>query len=187
MTTSDKTIIQVDLEEQSTGEVSFGLGFSSTEGGLVDAGITERNFLGRARTFEQSLRLQRTQNFDFGFTEPYFLDKDLSAGIDFFQDGTDNSDESSFTSKRLGVGVRFGYEINEQWSQTLRYLVRRDEIADVSNDAAAFIRAQDGESITSLIGQDLVLDMRNSKLSPTDGFLIRASADIAGLVKLEIF
>ena len=180
--TSDKTIIQVDLEEQSTGEINFGLGFSSTEGGLVDAGITERNFLGRGQDVRAKFTLsQRTQNFDFGFTEPYFLDKNLSAGIDLFKTARDNSDESSFTSKRLGAGVRFGYEINEQWSQTLRYLVRRDEIADVSNDAAAFIRAQDGESITSLIGQDIVLDMRNSKFSPTDGFLIRASTDIAGL------
>ena len=95
-TTSDKTIIQVDLEEQSTGEISFGLGFSSTEGGLVDAGITERNFLGRGQDVRAKFTLsQRTQNFDFGFTEPYFLDKNLSAGIDLFKTERDNSDESN--------------------------------------------------------------------------------------------
>jgi len=179
---SDKTVIQVELEEQSTGEISFGLGFSSTEGGLVDAGITERNFLGKGQDVRAKFTLsQRTQNFDLGFTEPYFLDKNLSAGVDLFKLERDNSDESSFTSKRLGVGFRLGYEINEQWSQTLRYLVRRDEITDVSSDAAAFIRQQDGDTITSLVGQDLVLDMRNSKLSPTDGFLVRGTTDIAGI------
>ncbi len=96
---ADKTVIQVDLEEQSTGELSLGIGFSTTEGGLLNAGITERNFLGRGQDLRADFTLsQRTQNFDVGFTEPYFLDKDVSAGIDLFRTERDNTDESSFTS-----------------------------------------------------------------------------------------
>ncbi len=177
-----KTVIDVKLEEQSTGEINLGLGFSSTEGGLVNAGITERNFLGKGQDVRAKFTLsQRTQNFDLGFTEPYFLDKDISAGVDLFNSERDNTDESSFTSKRLGLGLRLGYEINEQWSQTLRYLIRQDEITEVSSDGSVFIRQQDGDTVTSLIGQDIVLDTRNSKFSPTDGFIVRGATDIAGL------
>ena len=179
---NSKTVIDVKVEEQSTGEINLGLGFSSTEGGLVNAGITERNFLGKGQDVRAKFTLsQRTQNFDLGFTEPYFLNKDLSAGIDLFKSESDNTDESSFTSNRLGIGLRLGYEINEQWSQSLRYLVRRDQITEVASDGSVFIRQQDGDTVTSLVGQDIVLDTRNSKFSPTDGFVARASTDIAGL------
>lgn len=179
---SDKTVIQVDLEEQSTGELSLGFGFSTTEGGLIDAGITERNFLGRGQDLRANFTIsQRSQNFDVGFTEPYFLDKDLSAGIDLFRTERDNSDESSFTSKRVGFGLRLGYEINEDWNQGLRYLFRRDEITDIDSDASRFIAEQEGKATTSSIGQDLTLDLRNSKQSPTDGFLVKLSTDLAGI------
>ena len=178
----DKTIIQVDVEEQSTGEVNLGLGFSTSEGGLLDAGITERNFLGRGQHIRAKFTLsQRSQNFDVSFTEPYFLDKDVSAGVDLFKQERDNSDESSFTSKRIGVGFRLGYEINEEWRQHLRYLVRSDEIVEVDDDASFFIRQQEGKSTTSMIGQDLTLDLRNSQIDPTSGYLARISTDIAGL------
>jgi len=179
---ADKTVIQVDLEEQSTGELSLGIGFSTTEGGLLNAGITERNFLGRGQDLRADFTLsQRTQNFDVGFTEPYFLDKDVSAGIDLFRTERDNSDESSFTSKRFGFGLRLGYEINEEWSQGLRYLLRRDEIDDVDSDASLFIRQQEGKATTSLVGQDLILDLRNNKQAPTDGFLMKLTTDFSGL------
>ncbi|MFL2542384.1 MAG: outer membrane protein assembly factor BamA [Candidatus Latescibacterota bacterium] len=179
---NSKSVIDVKLEEQSTGEINLGLGFSTTDGGLVSAGITERNFLGKGQNVRAKFSLsQRTQNFDLGFTEPYFLNKDLSAGIDLFKSEKDNTDESSFTSKRLGIGLHLGYEINEQWSQSLRYLVRRDQITEVASDGSVFIRQQDGDTVTSLVGQDIVLDARNSKFSPTDGFVVRASTDIAGL------
>lgn len=179
---ADKTVIQVDLEEQSTGELSLGIGFSTTEGGLLNAGITERNFLGRGQDLRADFTLsQRTQNFDVGFTEPYFLDKDVSAGIDLFRTERDNTDESSFTSKRFGFGLRLGYEINEEWSQGLRYLLRRDEIDEVDSDASLFIRQQEGKATTSLIGQDLILDLRNNKQAPTDGFLMKLTTDFSGL------
>ena len=179
---ADKTIIQLDLEEQSTGEISFGLGFSTTDGGLIDAGISERNFLGRGQDLKAKFSLsQRSQNFDVGFTEPYFLDKDVSAGLDLFKRLRDNSDESSFTSEQIGIGFRLGYEINEDWTQRLRYILRYDEISDVDDSASFFIRQQEGDAITSLVGQDLTLDRRNSRIQPTSGYLTRISTDVAGI------
>ncbi len=178
----DRTVIEVEVEEQSTGELSLGLGFSTTEGGLIDFGLRERNFLGRGQDVRLKFALsQRTQQFDVGFTEPYFLDKDLSAGVDAFRTRRDNSDESSFTSDRVGFGLRFGYEINEDWGQRLRYLLRREDINDVDSDASRFVKEQEGVSLTSLIGQDIIYDVRNSRIQPTEGFMARLSTDIAGL------
>src|SRR3546814_5064613 len=79
----DKTIVQVDVEEQSTGELSLGAGFSTSDGVLADIGIRERNLLGRGQDLKLNFLVsQRSQQFDLGFTEPYFLDKELRAGLD---------------------------------------------------------------------------------------------------------
>ena len=69
-------MVTVEVEEQSTGELSLGVGFSTTDGPLADITIRERNFLGRG----QDLRIGtvvslRSQQVDLSFTEPYFLDR----------------------------------------------------------------------------------------------------------------
>ena len=80
----DQTVVTVEVEEQSTGELSLGIGFSTTDGPLADINIRERNFLGRG----QDLRIGtvvslRSQQVDLSFTEPYFLDRNIAAGFDF--------------------------------------------------------------------------------------------------------
>ena len=82
----DKTVVTAEVEEQSTGELSLGIGFSTTDGPLADVNIRERNFLGRG----QDLRIGtvvslRSQQVDLSFTEPYFLDKNIAAGFDIFE------------------------------------------------------------------------------------------------------
>ena len=45
----DKSVVKVNVEEQSTGTLSFGAGYSSTNGILGDINITESNFLGKGQ------------------------------------------------------------------------------------------------------------------------------------------
>jgi len=180
----DQTVIDVEVVEQSTGEISLGAGagFSSFDGPLADFSIRERNFLGKGQDVRLAAQLSgRRQEFDLSFTEPFFLDRDLSAGVDLFHITTDFQDESSFDERRTGFGVRFGYELGIDLRQNLRYRFENSEITDVDLNASRFIRDQEGERTVSLIGQDLVYDKRNSRLNPTDGYMLRLSTDLAGL------
>jgi outer membrane protein insertion porin family len=178
----DKTVIQVEVEEQSTGEVSIGAGFSSSEGALADFGIRERNFLGRGQDLRTKFRIsQKTTEFDVGFTEPYFLDKDLSFGVDLFRITRDNQDESSYDLRAVGGGLRFGYSLTESLRQTLRYTLRQDKITNVDDDASLYIKDQEGNNITSLVGQSLFYDRLDNRQEPTDGYYLSGSQDFAGL------
>ncbi len=82
-----KTVLDVEVTEgKSTGEITFGAGFSTTDGPLVDVGMHEKNFLGGG----QDLRARATlganrQNYDLGITEPYFLDREIEAGFDLYK------------------------------------------------------------------------------------------------------
>lgn len=178
----DKTVIKVDVAEQSTGELGLGAGYSTTDGALFNIVLRERNLLGKGQDIRATITVsQRTQEFDIGFTEPYFLERNLRAGFDLFHITQDNTTQSSFTSTRTGGGLRLGYEINEQWSQTLRYVLRQDVVEDIDADASLAIQEQEGTNITSLVGQDLLYDLRNSRIDPTSGFFWRIGTDYAGL------
>lgn len=179
---SDKTNVNVKVVEKSTGELSIGAGFSTTDGPLADFRIRERNFLGKGQDLllASTVAARRTE-FDFSFTEPYFLKRDLSAGIDLFHITQDLLDQSSFKSQRQGGGLRLGYPLSEKWRQTLNYRLQTDNIYDVQDNASLLVQQQKGSRTTSLIGQTLFYDTRDSKLDPTEGLAARINTEFAGL------
>src|SRR4029077_4040226 len=158
----DKTVVTVEVEEQSTGELSLGVGFSTTDGPLADMTIRERNFLGRG----QDLRIGtvvsfRSQQVDLSFTEPYFLDSNVAAGFDLFEIKT--SPTASFFSGitppyqqfSYGGALRTGYQISENLRQTLKYTARSDNITNLQSNTSLFIVLEAGRHLTSEIGQVL--------------------------------
>ena len=178
----DKTVIDIGVTEMSTGELSIGAGFSTQDGPLADLRIRERNLLGKGQdlTFATTIAGKRTE-FDASFTEPYFLDRDLSAGVDAFHITRDLQDESSYDLKKTGGALRMGYPLSEKWRQGFKYRLEETEIRDVDADASRFVRDQEGKRITSAISQRLTYDDRDSTLFPTDGLYSWLDVEGAGL------
>ena len=178
----DRSVVNVEVAEQSTGEISLGAGFSTTDGVLADFGIRERNLLGRGQDLRFGATISgRRQEYDISFTEPYFLDRDISAGVDLFRITRDYQDESSYDEKSTGFALRMGYPLSERLRQRLYYQLQHTEITEVPASASRYIREQIGTRVTSLIGQELTYDARNSRLNPTDGYFARLTTDLAGL------
>jgi outer membrane protein insertion porin family len=178
----DKTVIGVNVEEQSTGEFSVGAGFSTSEGVLGDISIRERNLLGRG----QDLRIgtvvaQRQQQVDLSFTEPYFLDRNLAAGVDLFEINQDNQLIGQFDQFTVGGSLRMGYQITEALRQTLKYTLRQDTINNVQPTASRFIQEETGTRNTSAVGEVLLYDKRDNRLDPSAGYFGQLGVDVAGL------
>jgi outer membrane protein insertion porin family len=118
----DRVIVNVDVEDQPTGQFSVGAGYSTSDGILGEVSVAEQNFLGRG----QSVRIagssgQRSRGIEFSFTEPYFLDRRLSAGFDIFSKYNDNTRFSAYTSQQTGGTIRFGLPITDEFSIGVRY------------------------------------------------------------------
>ncbi len=178
----DKAIIDVEVSEQATGSLTFGAGLSSLEGPVADVSLRERNLLGRGQDLKLSFSISgRRQRIDLSFTEPYFLDRELAAGFDLFRRSVDVTDQSAFNQDSVGLTLRMGYPVTEQLRHSLRYTIRRDKITDVDATASIFIKSQEGANTTSSIGQSLAYDTRDSRLNPTEGYLLQLKQDIAGL------
>jgi outer membrane protein insertion porin family len=178
----DKTVITANVEEQSTGEFSVGVGFSTTDGVLGDINIRERNFLGRGQDLRIGTTIaQFTKQVDLSFTEPYFLERNLAAGFDIFAIDQDNQLFAQFNQVTYGGSLRAGYQITEPLRQTLKYTLRQDTIKDVQPTASNLIQQQAGTRVTSAVGQVLLYDKRDNRLDPTSGYFGQISADFAGI------
>lgn len=126
----DRMVLDVAVEEQATGELNLGAGFSSLENFIFDFSIRQRNFRGKAQDLRLGLRLSGTrQEIDLGFTEPYFLGRRVAAGFDIFARKVDSSSYGSFFDTRsVGFSLRAGMAISEYWTLSTRYTLRRDNV-----------------------------------------------------------
>lgn len=178
----DRVIVVVEVEEQPTGQLSLGAGYSTADGVLGDVSISERNLLGRGQFVRLALSASgKRTDIDFSFTEPYFMDRRVSAGIDLFSREVDLTSESSYKSRQRGGGVRFGFPLTPDLSLTTRYQLSREEIADVPATASAAVKAEAGKATTSLVGYTLRFDTVDNKRNPTNGLYMTLTQDLAGV------
>ncbi len=178
----NKTNLNVNVEEKSTGAFNVGVGYSTVNGALARVGIAENNFQGKGQKLSADMAIsQRTSEYELSFTEPYFMDRPLSAGIDLFRTETDYQDEGSYDSEMTGGRLRLGWKYTDDLAQYVRYTLSEDKIKNVAKDASRYIKAEEGSYTNSAIGQTLVYDKRDSKINPREGYYLSFGNDVAGL------
>lgn len=178
----DKTVINVDVSEKSTGEINFGAGFSSSDGPIADFGIKESNLMGRGQELRTRFTYaSRRKQVELGYTEPYFLNRELSAGFDIFRTRYDYISESSYNLDSKGVNLHMGYNLREKLAHQFYYTLRDNDITDVAPYASLYIRNQLGRYVNSSVGHALIYDDLNNRLDPSSGTYLRIGQEVSGL------
>lgn len=178
----DKVVLNTEVQERSTGELSFGVGYSTVDGALGDVGIREKNLLGRGQELRARLMIaSERQQIDLGFTEPYFMGRDVAAGFDVFRIQQDLRQESSFDRETTGFTLRMNYALSEHFRHTLDYTLRENTVSNVQDYASRFVKDQEGTTLTSAVGHSLVYDNRNNRFDPTEGVYLRLRQEYAGI------
>lgn len=177
-----KADINVKVEEKSTGSFNVGVGYSTVNGALFRTGVAENNFQGKGQKLSADVAVsQRTSEYDLSFTEPYFMGRRLSAGVDLFRTEEDYQDEGSYDSESTGGRLRLGWNYTDDFAQYLRYTLKEDKISNVDRYASIYIKDEAGRYSNSSIGQTLVYDKRDSAINPKEGYYLSFGNDIAGL------
>lgn len=177
--TKDKVVVVIEVTERPTGVFSIGGGFSSQDGALGTVDVSQNNFLGRG--YQVFLRVQggtRTQQGTIGFTDPWFLDRPLTAGFDVFDTRRVFLDT---TINSLGGDVRFGAPIGDVGRWNAQYRLSQDRVSNVASNASSSLLQAEGTSITSMIGGSLSRDTRDNLTAPTRGNFSLFGADFAGI------
>ena len=130
----DRVVINVDVEEQSTGEFSVMGGYSTADGFMGQVSISERNLMGTGRYGRASATLgQYIRGIELGYVEPYFFDQRLSAGIDLFARQTLSSPYLSYGSTTYGTNLKLGVPVREDVALQLRYSIYWSQINLISS------------------------------------------------------
>ena len=130
--------LDIKVEEQPTGELSGGFGWSNINGFMVDAGITENNFMGRGQIVQLRGSIAEYQKQAlFSFTEPYLFGRQLSAGVDVSYTMYDYSSLGSFGYDRdsLMIAGRMGWRLTDHWTQNVRLSASFDQNYDIQVDS----------------------------------------------------
>ncbi|MBU9696371.1 outer membrane protein assembly factor BamA [Rhodobacteraceae bacterium HSP-20] len=181
---SDSVVVNVDVEEQPTGSLTFGASYGVEAGIGFNIGLSEKNFLGRG----QSVGLSLTTGADategsFSFTEPAFLGRDLAWSFGVSYRESDNANSASYDTRvgRLTTGLEF--PLGELSRLQVRYTYQDSKISNPPAGVSPIIAAEvaQGAVTSSALGYTYSYDSRISGLNPKGGVLLRFSQDFAGL------
>src|SRR6516165_2243335 len=125
----DRVVINVDVEEQATGEFSVSGGFSTSDGALAEASVGERNLFGLGLGSKVSVAYgQHKKGAQFSFVEPYLLGYRLAFGFDVYGKQQLPTNFISYETDTIGTGVRLGISLREDLALQLRYSIYQTKI-----------------------------------------------------------
>jgi outer membrane protein insertion porin family len=181
-----QVILNTAVTEQATGQFSLGGGYSTSLGALVNAGLSQNNFLGTGVDASiNALLAQRGTQINVGVTDPYFLDRNLIAGVDLFRSVTDSytaaSQSYSYSESDIGGDVRLGYRFNDNVRQNFTYTLSERDVYDIPTGSSIYILNEAGVSSLSQISQTLTFDYVDDDDAPTSGLNVNLTTDFAGL------
>jgi outer membrane protein insertion porin family len=199
----DRIVLEANVQEQATGELSLSAGFSSLESFIFQGSIRQRNFRGRGQTVGLSANYSRySRSGSISFTEPYVFDRNISAGLDVYRRDYNNGyfDRASATYEQATTGtqLRLGVPLSEYVSALGRYTFNYDDIslderqffADLDRDgvptcepllAGRYLCEALGKRTTSMLSLSLIHSTLDSRLRPTRGENASITAEFAGL------
>jgi outer membrane protein insertion porin family len=126
---SDRVILDVEVEDKSTGDFSVSGGFSTTQGALAEVSVSERNLLGRGLYAKASVQYgQWARGYSLSFVEPFLLDYRVALGLDLYQREQLANQWISYNMKTLGFSPRLGFGLREDLTLQLRYSIFQQEI-----------------------------------------------------------
>ncbi|RQP04939.1 MAG: outer membrane protein assembly factor BamA [Paracoccus sp. BP8] len=188
----EQVIVDVNVEEQPTGSLSFGVSYGVASGVGFNAALSEKNFLGRGQEVSLSFATgSGTQSSGLTFIEPYFLGRNLKARAQVWYNTTDRLN-SDYNTRTVGVLTGMEFPISENGRLELRYKLSKDTLFDVDPihvdpesgrivGSSPILYNEQGGFFTSAVGYTYSYDSRIAGLDPLTSYRLRFSQDYAGL------
>lgn len=199
----DRIILQANVQEEPTGQLSLSAGFSSLESFIFNGSIQQNNFRGRGQTIGLGINYSRfSRSANISFTEPKVFDRDIALGFDVYRqdynNGYFNRRNSTYEQSTTGAGLRVGVPLTEYISLLGRYTLNYQQITldenqffldldgDGTSECASIIAGRYlcdavGNRIQSILSFNLAYNTLDSRLRPTRGTSASLGVDFAGL------
>ena len=175
----EQTITELTVEEQSTGEFSVGLGYSSLDQTSFALGLDERNFLGTGRGLSFSLDVSASRsNVRVGVTEPYLFGRNLTGRASVFNE---RIKEDTFSITRRGFDFGLGFAAANDYYHRVGYEISQSETNEKSTKATS-VTGENGKTILkSAVSYTFGRSTLDNRFDPSDGSLFELAQEVAGL------
>lgn len=180
-TSTDQVVVDVDVEETTTGSLGFGVSYGSEQGASLNLSFSERNFLGRGQRL--SFRLDTgsdNQNTNLTFVEPAFLGRDLAFGLELYYKTTDDQ-FAIYDTQNVGISPSIEFPVSANGRLKLEYQISKDSIKNVDAATSPIIQREEGGRFTSALGYTYSYDTRRTGLNPNAGVLLQFGQKYAGV------
>jgi len=197
---SDRVIVNVDVEEMATGEISLAGGYSTADGFMGEFSISDRNLLGHGQFAKAAIMVgQRARGFEFTYVEPYLFDYRMAGGVSVFARQTLASSYQAYDDRIVGTNLHLGFGLSEEITLQTRYSIYQQKITlpDYLNNCSSTTLATcygDGEAslavrkemaqgavIVSMLGYSLIYNTLDNNKNPTSGVHAEFKQDLAGV------
>ena len=183
--TADQVDVNFKVTERQTGNLSFGLGYSTTENVVVTASLSQSNFMGTGNALSFSVNAGSVnQNYALSYTNPYYTDDGVSRGFDLYRRDLDSTslDVGAFTSKTNGLGIRFGVPITEYDRINYGFAYEQTSIGLFDNSPPRYIDFVNefGETTDAYpFTMGWARDKRDSVIYTTEGTVQRLNGEVS--------
>ncbi|HKL06049.1 MAG TPA: outer membrane protein assembly factor BamA [Roseovarius sp.] len=178
----DQVVVDVNVEEKTTGSLTFGASYSTNSGVGISVGFSERNFLGRGQELTAAIAASENNvNYNFSFVEPAFLGRDVAFGLDFALLET-NDDFSQFDTVDGVFRPSLTFPVSENGRLSVYYQAGYQDISNyVGQSGILTAESNLGEQWTSSVGYNYTFDTRRGGLDPNTGVLLSFGQRFAGV------
>ena len=168
------------VKEQPTGSITAGIGYG-TNGGIFEAGVNEKNFLGQGinLNFNGKLSTEKISGV-FSYNDPNFKNTNKELATSLYSEKDDYTN-AGYENKRIGANFSTRYEIYEDIFFRPNIGIQYDSLGIVGT-ASNLLRSREGDTLSTSVGYVFSIDKRDSKFNPTSGTVFYFSQDIDTLI-----
>ena len=182
--TTDQVDVNIGVSEKATGNILLGAGFSSSEGVILSGAVNQANAFGSGNRLGVQINSGSVNTtYSLSFTNPYYTIDGVSLGYDAYRrdiDATELDGVGEYDSSTLGLGIRFGFPINEKDTIFFGAAAEALEINTTVNSPIQyknFVTQYGSSNKTLRLDTSIARDTRNDFLFPTSGILQRAALE----------
>ncbi len=178
----DKVNVIIRVEEQSTGSISAGGGYSTLNGFTLEGAYSETNLFGTGKSLSVSAMLsQDSNNYQIVLGEPALFDRNLYGQVALFRTDNDNQEESSYSSTSQGMRMAFSYPLSEHIYQSVSYELSQRRLYDFDGTQSYYMTLEEGLRTSSIITHTINFNYKDNNYYPLAGYGITFTTSVAGI------
>lgn len=178
---NDQVNLDIEVSEKKTGELNFGIGYSTVDKLNANIGIKENNLFGTGQELGINSKISSyTTSNEIQYSKPWLFGREVRGGVSVFNNEVDSYNTISYDQKTKGISFSATYPVLEHITHQVSYSYQDSQI-NTTNSTSLVISELIGKYSTSSIGHTISLDKRDNRMKPTNGYYISLTQNRSGI------